>query len=187
VALKVRGFSTPDGIASKAEYHLPSVRVEKGETEIMCRLCWTLLVLLLLAVAGVAYKVVVTGKVEPGADGREAILLERGERNLVLKEMRGFLVAVQEIVAATNEGKMEEASRAASRAGMAATHDVPPTLMAKLPLGFKKLGLDTHRRFDRLALDARQLGDPDHTREQLATLMGNCVGCHAAYSLKAVE
>ena len=45
------------------------------------------------------------------------------------------------------------------------------------------LGFDTHRKFDTLALDAEQLGDPDHSLEQLAELMSNCVACHAAYRI----
>jgi len=151
----------------------------------MCRLCWTLLILLLLVIAGIAYKVVVVGSVETAADGRQALQLTPSERNLVLGEMRDFLVTVQAIISATNRGEMNSAAEAARKVGMAAQTAVPPALIAKLPLEFKKLGFDTHRKFDALALDAEQLGDPDHTREQLATLMANCTGCHASYSLVA--
>jgi hypothetical protein len=41
-----------------------------------------------------AYKFIVTGSTATGADGRTAILLEPGERALVLREMRGFLVGL---------------------------------------------------------------------------------------------
>lgn len=58
---------------------------------------------------------------------------------------------------------------------------VPVSLMAKLPMGFKELGHSTHRAFDEPALDAEQLGDPDRALGQLAALLGNCVGCHAAF------
>jgi len=51
-------------------------------------------------------------------------------------------------------------------------------------LEFKKLGCDTHTKFDALALDAEQLGNTKHTLEQLATLMNNCVACHAAYQIQ---
>ncbi|NOY15605.1 MAG: cytochrome c, partial [Gammaproteobacteria bacterium] len=53
----------------------------------------------------------------------------------------------------------------------------------KLPLAFKKLGFDTHAKFDQLAMDANDLGDRDHTLQQLSTLMENCVACHAAYRI----
>ena len=58
---------------------------------------------------------------------------------------------------------------------------VPGSLVGKLPLAFKKLGFDTHARFDELALDAEQLGDRDHALAQLNAILMNCVACHAAY------
>lgn len=149
----------------------------------MCKFCWTLLLLLLLVLGGAAWKFIVMGSVETAPDGRRAILVSEAERDLVLGEMRDFLVAVQAIVAAGNSGDLAEATAAARRVGMAAQQGVPLSLMGKLPLEFKKLGFDTHRRFDQLALDAEQLGDPAHTLGQLATLLTNCTACHATYSL----
>ena len=55
--------------------------------------------------------------------------------------------------------------------------------MGKLPIEFKQLGFDTHTKFDQLAMDAEDLEDGNHALSQLATLMENCVGCHAAYRL----
>lgn len=169
---------------SHGPFFLPFPNKTRGYFE-MCKLCWTLLILLVLVVAGVAYKVVVVGNVVSAPDGRQALQLTSAERNLVLGEMRDFLVAVQGIISASNGGDMQAAAKAARKVGMAAQTAVPPALIAKLPLEFKKLGFDTHRKFDALALDAEQLEDPDHTREQLATLMANCIGCHASYSLVA--
>jgi len=60
---------------------------------------------------------------------------------------------------------------------------VPGTLMGKLPIELKKLGFDTHTKFDQMAMDAEELGDGSHALEQLATLMQNCVACHSAYRL----
>jgi len=37
--------------------------------------------------------------------------------------------------------------------------------------------------FDALALDADELGDKEHTLEQLSELMKNCVACHAVYKI----
>ena len=59
--------------------------------------------------------------------------------------------------------------------------EVPGTLVGKLPVQFKKLGFDTHAKFDQLALDAEEFGDSDHALSQLSTLMKNCTACHAAY------
>lgn len=153
----------------------------------MCKFCWTILLLLLLAIAGAVYKFGFVGSVEPAPDGRLALQLTTAERNLVLEEMRAFVVATQAVLAATNEEDMEAAAAAARKAGMAAQGEVPPALVAKLPMEFKKLGFDTHSKFDQLALDAEQLGDPQHAREQLAALLANCIACHATYSLVATD
>ncbi|WP_457673150.1 hypothetical protein [Thiolapillus sp.] len=153
----------------------------------MCKLCWTILILLLLALAGAVYKFGFVGSVERAPDGRLALQLSADERNMVLGEMRAFLVAVQNVIAATNAEDMEAAAEAARAAGMPAQQSIPAALVAKLPMEFKKLGFSTHRKFDELALDAAQLGDPQHTREQLAALMNNCIACHATYSLEVAE
>jgi len=47
----------------------------------------------------------------------------------------------------------------------------------------KKLGFDTHSRFDQLGLDAEQQMSPEHISQQLGALMGNCVACHKTYRL----
>lgn len=149
----------------------------------MGKLCWGLVVVLLLAGAGALWKFGVQGETEAAADGRLAVPLSAGGRDHVLREMRAFLQAAQQIIDAANRGDMTAVAQAARRVGMAATHDVPAELMRKLPLGMKKLGRDTHRRFDQLALDAEQLGDPGQVMGALADLMRNCVACHDAFRL----
>ena len=148
------------------------------------RFCWTLTALLALILALLAYLSLIRGTVAPAADGRTAVLLSAGERDLVLKEMRAFLAATQEILAAATAGDLESAAQAARALGIPARKDIPVQLIAKLPLGFKMLGLDTHRRFDQLALDAEQFGDPQQTLQALGELLQNCVGCHATYRIE---
>ena len=65
----------------------------------------------------------------------------------------------------------------------AAQGEVPGTLVGKLPLAFKKLGFDTHTKFDQLAMDADDLGDSKHALVQLSDLMHNCVACHETYRI----
>ena len=151
----------------------------------MCKTCWILVALLAALCAGLAYVFVFHGKVETAPDGRTAILLQPAERDLVLAEMRVFLESVQQINAAIAAGDMQQVASAARRSGRGAQQAVPGSLIGKLPLPFKRLGFDTHGKFDQLALDAEQLGDPDHALAQLGTLMQNCVSCHAAYRLEA--
>lgn len=150
----------------------------------MCRICWGLVVVLLVLAGGMAYLFVYQGSVRPAADGRTAIVLEPGERALILAEMRGFVESIQQITQGLSREDMETVTRAARRSGRAAQQQVPAPLMGKLPLTFKQLGLDTHQQFDQLALDAEQLGDPAHSLQQLGRLMQNCVACHAAYRLE---
>ncbi len=146
----------------------------------MRRLCWPLALLFALATLVLAYTFLIQGSSLPARDGRQAILLSPGERDLVLAEMRGFLVAVQQITAALARDDLAAAAVAARKVG--AGHQPPPaSLIGKLPLAFKRLGFDTHDRFDRLALDTEALADPQHSLAALAELMQNCVGCHAAW------
>ena len=95
--------------------------------------------------------------------------------------MRAFLNSVQQINQGLANDDMALVAEAARHSGKAAQTGVPGTLIGKLPLGFKKLGGDTHAKFDELAMDADDLGDAGHTLEQLSTLMQNCVSCHEAY------
>ncbi len=145
------------------------------------RLCWVLVGLLLLLSGGLAYKFIIQGNVGAASDGRTAIYLEQSERDLVLKEMRTFLLSVQQIIAGLNGDDMRQVADAARQVGMATAGGVPGSLMGKLPMGFKRLGMDTHGKFDQMALDAKQLGDKGLVVEQLSELMQNCVACHEMY------
>lgn len=149
-----------------------------------CKMSWSISGILFLAIVAMGYKFMFVGSVVPSTDGRQAIVLEPAERDLVLMEMRMFLDSVQRITQAVTKEDMKSAVKAAREVGAAAQAAVPGTLMGKLPMAFKKLGFDTHTKFDALALDAEQMGDPKQTLEQLSTLMHNCVACHAGYQIQ---
>jgi len=149
----------------------------------MNKKCTVIIVFLLLVIVGGIYKFIFQGSVSESTDGRIAVHLDAGETDLVLMEMRMFLEAVQLIVKGTNENDMKLVAEAARKVGKAAQAAVPGTLMGKLPIELKTLGFDTHTKFDQMAMDAEELGDSKHASEQLATLMQNCVACHAAYRL----
>jgi hypothetical protein len=150
----------------------------------MCKLCWVLVLALLIGVSVVGYQVFVGAPLENSADGRRVIRLTEQERGLILTEMRGFLGSLQQVADALAVNDMQQAAIQARRSGHAAQHAAPPLLIAKLPAPFKKIGYDTHAGFDQLALDAEQLGDRDHSLQQLAALMQNCVVCHGAYRIE---
>lgn len=152
-----------------------------------CRLGWGLAALFLITTLALAYTFLVQGKTRPSADGRTAILLTSAERDLVLAEMRAFLAAAQGVVEGGTRSDPAAVARAARGVGAVAQQGVPASLMGKLPLAFKSLGLDTHRQFDQLALNAEQMGDAQQAQIDLARLMSNCVACHAAYRIEAEQ
>jgi len=137
----------------------------------------------MLLCLGLVYQFLWRGSVTPADDGRTAILLPDAERDLVLAEMRAFLQSVRTSLSAIGADDPEALATAARASGSAARNALPASLAGRLPAGFKKLGFDTHRAFDQLALDAEQLGDMSHSLQQLTTLMDNCVQCHAAYRI----
>jgi len=147
----------------------------------MSNKCSVIIVLLLLVIAGGIYKFIFQGSASEGTDGRMAIHLTSGERDLVLTEMRAFLESIQQVTKGVTADDMKLVAESARKSGKAAQGAVPGTLVGKLPIAFKKLGFDTHAKFDQLALDAEEFGDSEHALSQLSILMENCVGCHAAY------
>ena len=149
----------------------------------MRRLCWVLVLVFASATLALVYLFVIRGATVPASDGRLAILMTPGERDMVLGEMRAFLIAVQGISQAVVDQDHGAAVRAARAVGAAAQQAVPPGLVGKLPLDFKRLGFDTHRRFDQLALDTEQFGDTSQVLPELAALLQNCTACHAAYRI----
>jgi hypothetical protein len=154
----------------------------------MNKLSLSIISLLLIIIGLGAYKFVIQGNVVASADNavdnRMAILLDAGERGLILEEMRGFLLSTQQIIKAVSDDDMEQAAIAAKKVGRIAQAEVPGTLIAKLPIAFKKLGFDTHTKFDELAMDASDMEDKEQTLKLLSKLMNNCIACHSAYRLE---
>ncbi len=150
----------------------------------MCKFCWSIVLVLVLVVTAIAYKFIIQGEVVARVDDRIAIQLDKDERHLVLSEMRIFLQSVQQITGGVAKDDMALVTSAARQSGRNAQSAVPASLLGKLPLAFKKLGSDTHAKFDALALDAEQLGEGDHALSQLSVLLENCVTCHAAFKFE---
>ena len=121
---------------------------------------------------------------EENVDKRIAVYLDQDERHIVLAEMRTFLSTLQKITQGVATNDMKLAETAAKTMGQDASGGVSLSLIFKLPLSFKLLAADTHQKFDQIALDAGSLADRDHTLEQVAVLMQNCVSCHAMYRIE---
>lgn len=146
---------------------------------------WAIIGLLLLTIAGLVLKFVVLGTTETAADGRKAIILEPSERAIVLNEMRQFLAGIQGMLDAADRGDAAAIVKIARPLGMAAAHNVPAGLAAKLPLEFKSLGHSVHGDFDRIAMDAEAMSDVRLSLRQLSGAMKTCVACHATYQITA--
>jgi hypothetical protein len=149
------------------------------------RIYLAIVAMLLLVIAAIAYKFIVVGSTEKADDGRVAIILEPGERALMLREMRDFVAGLQLISEALSRDDMRGVAKAAREMGTARTHDVPIAMMGKLPLEFKTLAFSVHREFDTMAMDAEGIGTPKRTLAQLSDVLQKCVACHGSYQVKA--
>ncbi len=129
----------------------------------------------------------IRGSTTAGTDGRTAVVLQAGERDFVLSEMRGLLSATQEVLEGANQGDMQRVIKAASAAGMAGAADVNPALMAKLPLEFKTLGMSVHHDMDDIAKAAGNGTLAPKILNMLSYTLAKCVACHSTWQLKAVN
>ena len=146
------------------------------------KVLWVIIILLLVLSATLINKFV-SGSVEPSEDGRTSVVLTKDERNLILNEMRAFLVSVQGVSQAITNNDMETVAELAHKAGMVAEEGTPGSLLQKIPLGMKQLGFGTRKKFDEISETASTLKDADLARTQLDALMNNCIACHAIYRL----
>lgn len=128
----------------------------------------------------------IRGNTATGTDGRTAVVLEAGERDLVLREMRGLLSATQGIMEGIVQGDMKQVAQSSRAAGMAAAAkvDIPLSLMAKLPLPFKTLGMSVHRNMDDIAVAAESGKPAPELLKMLSGTLSQCVACHAGFQLK---
>ena len=137
-----------------------------------------------LVTIGVAVYMFVNGQTTKGGDGRTAIHLNSDERDLVLTEMRTMLTSVQGIVTGLSREDLEMVRTSAQASGNAIAGNVPPTLMAKLPLEFKTMGMGVHKGFDEMSVAVEQQETTDMILSRLGDQLNSCIACHAAYKLE---
>jgi len=146
------------------------------------KVLWTIIIVFFLVILAMGYKFV-AGSVESSTDNRVAVVLTKDERNLILSEMRQFLISVQTISQALTENDTDKVIDLSAKAGMSAEENTPGSIFRKIPLGMKMLGLDTRRKFDAMSAYANENKDVKALRIQLDTILLNCVACHEAYQL----
>lgn len=133
---------------------------------------------------GLIYKFFYAGEtVSLAKDGRSEIKMTPENREYVMAEMRGFLESVQKINEgiAKNDPKIIE--KVGQESGSCKVDGVPEGLVKSLPLGFKKMGFETHELFDVMAKMAKENYDRQQTQEKLNQLLNNCVACHKTYKI----
>lgn len=115
-------------------------------------------------------------------DKRTEIAVDAATRVAVLTEMRTMLKGVQAIVLGAANRDTATIRAAALRAGMRAASETNLAIQGQLGGDFVQMGMRTHAEFDILAADVAQ-GNQDMILRRLATIMGNCVGCHEQWRL----
>lgn len=147
-------------------------------------LCWIAIGLWIIGAAVLAW-FFLKGATMPGSDGRTEIALAPAERDQILSEMRQLLKGVQGIMTAVNEQNAKGVEAAARAVGMGMAVDVEPTIMMKLPLPFKQMGMSVHRDFDAIADGIAQAEVGSHTLQRLSSIMKRCTTCHDLYRFSA--
>ena len=144
-------------------------------------------VILWVATLGVGGWFFVKGVTKTGSDGREEIILAAAERDQILAEMRSLLKAVDGLIRGLGEPnpdprQMEATARAV---GMNMAADVEPTIMAKLPLPFKQMGMSIHKDMDALADAIVRHETSQQILQRLSSMTARCTACHDMYRFKA--
>lgn len=117
------------------------------------------------------------------ADRRQRVVLPAAPRDTVLAEMRVMLESLNGVLHGLATGDLAAAEKAARASGLATAADVEPEIKRALPPPFLRLGMQTHRGFDRLAEQLRTGASRDAVVASLADVTSRCVACHAAYRL----
>jgi len=146
------------------------------------KVLWVIIILL-LALSGFLVKKFISGEVTPNEDGRTNVVLTKDERNLILDEMREFLISVQGVSQAITENDMDKVAKLSHKAGMAAEEGTPGSLLQKIPLSMKEMGFGVRGLFDKISETAKTSKDPIALRKQLDDLMLTCIACHKIYRL----
>ena len=150
-------------------------------------LCRSALVIWIISV-GVLGWLFVKGQTSLSSDGRTIVHLAPAERDFILTEMRQLLQAVHGIVTGVSQLDQDQgrtqAATAARSAGMVMAVDDNPTLMLKLPLPMKQLGMSVHRDFDELAGAITEGATSQQILQGLSAITTRCLACHEMYQLK---
>lgn len=99
--------------------------------------------------------------------------------------MRLLLKTVDGMLRGLGEPEIDRHAMAmiARQAGMGMATDVEPTIMAKLPLPFKQLGMSIHKDMDALADAIAEGATTQEIVRRLSDMTARCTACHEMYRL----
>ncbi len=149
----------------------------------MNKLSGIIIAILLLVIVGGAYKFIIKGSTVEGKDGRVVILLDSEERNYILKEMRGLLGHMQQLITAISNDDMSEVTKIAEVLVNDSSGKTPARIIAKMPIAFKEISYNIHNDFKDLLEMTKNNKDPKEALKQVSKVMQNCLACHASHSL----
>jgi len=132
-----------------------------------------------------AYVLLFTGTelVKLPNDTRTTVKYAPDLRELVMSEMRDYLVIMADIQQGIAENNPDKIYEAASRQGQASIDETPARLLKLSPLACKQMGFRGHHLFQAIADSAKTNYNPQTTIKQMADLTNNCVACHATYKV----
>lgn len=117
-------------------------------------------------------------------DNRAPIEVSAGQQEMILEEMRDYVVALQAISSGLAVGDFESVAESAAVMGRGRMTGERRQMAMALPEHFRMMGMSVHDDFDAIARDAEAMGDVSHTLEQLSVALAKCVSCHSAFRLQ---
>ena len=115
------------------------------------------------------------------ADNRTPIVVSQSQKDALLAEMRELLKTSQEVLEGVVNKDMEMVEKSARLMGINATKTIPPGVGKLLPSGFKSMGPQVHKGFERIANEADGFGDTDKILKILSDTQKVCTACHSVY------
>lgn len=117
-------------------------------------------------------------------DRRAPIEVDPAQQEMILEEMRDYVVALQKITSGLANLDFDPVAEAAASMGRGRMTGERRQMAMALPEHFRMMGMSVHDDFDAIARDAEALGDVSHTLEQLSAALAKCAGCHSAFRLE---
>lgn len=125
-----------------------------------------------------------TSAISGDPDTRHIIPLNKMQRHHLLSEMRALLEGTQAILQSLATQDMAAVAQHSRHLGTAMPHTGEQHLHKILPQSFIKMGMQVHRGFDQIAVEAETSQSPETILQQLSEITRICVDCHTAYQIR---